>query len=35
MLWIPDSIDQNEECLEVFRVGWEERKLFEFINLVN
>ena len=35
MLWIPDSIDQNEECLDVFRLGWEERKLFEFVDLVN
>ena len=35
MLWIPDSIEQNEECLEVFKVGWEERKMSEFINLLN
>lgn len=35
MLYLPESIQQDEECLRIMRVGWSNRKMFEYTSLLN
>ena len=35
MMYLPDCIDQNEECLKIFNSDWKERKLIDFVLLFN